>query len=147
MLGRMNLQSVPILIRPDLDKVALAAANGRPVDNLRNAALAVLGALCFGLLAVILVGCTPAQQLALESAASVGQGVACAICGKPLPAPPAVPKEPSPADLIGLAAWAASVETRMNDIERAVMEEMKRIADGPKVPAPVTADRSAVGVQ
>lgn len=137
----MNLQSLPILLARTPDQIEpLAAAQGRNLlaEKLTGYALGTFFGVCLGALAfVLLTGCTPGQQLAFETAASVGQEVACALCQKPIPAPPAVSPNPSPSDLLGLAAWAASVEVRMHDVQRSVAEELaKRAAALPEQPPP-----------
>lgn len=139
----MDLLSLPILLARTHDQTEpLAEAQGRNLlaERVNRVALGALLAACLAALAfVLLTGCTPSQQLALETAAEVSKEVACALCQRPLPAPPTVHPDPSPAELLGLAAWAASVEVRMHEVQRTVAEELaKRAAALPEQPPPPT---------
>ena len=143
----MQILEVPVLASLDTSqRDAIAFAEGRdPRDRRTHVALGFGAALI--LLAFVgcalLTGCTPGQQVALETAASVGKEVACALCQKPLDPPPAPAKAESPTvdELLSLLSWAAGIQARMTDVERKVTDELaKRALAAPAV----TEDRSSV---
>lgn len=59
---------------------------------------------------LLFLACTPTWRDAVETAGVVGQQIACAICQRPVPAPPAVnPEAVTREDAIKLLAWTATM--------------------------------------
>jgi hypothetical protein len=91
--------------------------------------------LFLAIVARFLVGCGPAWGPALSAAAPVAQGIACAVCGATVPAPPpAVEKTPAQLtvpDLLAILEWAAELKRNADKAQEEAAKELAARADKP----------------
>lgn len=95
--------------------------------------LGVAGVVLF--IVALLTGCTPTWRDTVETAGVVGNQIACAICQRPVPAPPAVdPEKQMREDAVRMAAWAATMIAILQDV---VQRGSFEVLAGQPVPAVV----------